>query len=118
MPFRATPDSGRARRVRFNCFVSALPVGTHHPRDSRAAVDVGGERALVSGASALFRNDGDRWRPIQTPTRAAPARALVSGFVRGRVYLVGRTGLFRSDDWGRSWLGVGDELQAEHVSML
>ncbi len=191
MPSRATPESGRARRVSFHCFVSALPVGTCYPRDSRAAVgasgrrylcafmlpliialwpgdvpahdpsawgglfrtrdagvtwlhvnpgsfvsgalalavspmnpnhllafDVDGERALVSGASALFRNDGDRWRPIQTPTRAAPARTLVSGFVRGRVYLVGRTGLFRSDDWGRSWLGVGDELQAEHVSML
>lgn len=83
-----------------------------------AAFDLDGEGALVSGASAIFRNDGDRWRPVQTPIRAAPARALVSGSVRGRVYLVGWTGLFRSDDWGRSWLRVGDDLQAEHVSVL
>jgi hypothetical protein len=83
-----------------------------------AAFDVDGERALVSGASSLFRYDGDRWRPIPTPTGAAPARSLVSGLVRGRVYLVGWTGLYRSDDWGRSWNRVGDELQSEHVSML
>jgi photosystem II stability/assembly factor-like uncharacterized protein len=83
-----------------------------------AAFDVDGEGALVSGASALFRNDGGRWRPIQTPSGATPARALVSGSVRGRVYLAGRTGLFRSDDWGRSWLEVSGGLPAEHVSVL
>jgi photosystem II stability/assembly factor-like uncharacterized protein len=83
-----------------------------------AAFDVDGERALVSGASAIFRNDADGWRPVQTPTGAAPARALVSGLVRGRVYLTGWAGLFRSDDWGRSWLRVGEELEADHVSAL
>jgi photosystem II stability/assembly factor-like uncharacterized protein len=83
-----------------------------------AAFDVDGERALVSTASAIFRTDGDRWRPVQTPAGAAPARALVSGSVRGRVYLAGWTGLYRSDDWGESWFSVSDELQAEHVSAL
>ena len=38
--------------------------------------------------------------------------------MRGRVYLAGRTGLYRSDDWGQSWVGVGAELQAEHASAL
>jgi hypothetical protein len=45
-------------------------------------------------------------------------RALVSGAIRGRVYLAGWTGLYRSDDWGRSWVSVGDELEAGHVSVL
>jgi photosystem II stability/assembly factor-like uncharacterized protein len=83
-----------------------------------AAFDVDGERALVSAASAIFRTDGDRWRPVQTPAGAAPARALVSGSVRGRVYLAGWTGFYRSEDWGQSWFSVSDKLQAEHVSAL
>jgi photosystem II stability/assembly factor-like uncharacterized protein len=83
-----------------------------------AAFDVDGERALVSTASAIFRTDGDRWRPVQTPAGAAPARALVSGSVRGRVYLAGWAGFYRSDDWGQSWFSVSDELQAEHVTAL
>ena len=83
-----------------------------------AAFDVDGERALVACASTIFRSDGDRWRPIQTPGGAAPARALVPGSLPGQVYLAGRTGLYRSDDWGRSWVDVGRELRAEHVNGL
>ncbi len=82
------------------------------------AFDVDGERALVAGASTIFRNDGDRWRPIQTPAGSAPARALVPGSLPGRIYLAGRTGLYRSDDWGKSWVDVGRELPAEHVNAL
>ena len=81
-----------------------------------AAFDVDGDRALVSGASAIFRGDGERWRRLRSPAGSVPARALVSGSIRGRVYLAGRTGLYRSDDWGQSWVSIGDALQAEHVS--
>ena len=83
-----------------------------------AVFDVDGERALVSGAAAIVRADGRGWQRVLTPGGALPARALVSGSVRGRVYLAGRTGLYRSDDWGESWTDVGGELQAEHASVL
>jgi photosystem II stability/assembly factor-like uncharacterized protein len=83
-----------------------------------AAFDVDGERALVSGASAIFRGDGHRWRRLRSPAGSAPARALVSASIRGRVYLAGRTGFYRSDDWGQSWVSLGDALQAEHVSRV
>jgi len=83
-----------------------------------AAFDVDGDRALVSSASAIFRGDGDRWRRLRSPAGSAPARALVSGSIRGRVYLAGRTGLYRSDDWGQSWVSIGGALQAEHVSVV
>ena len=83
-----------------------------------AVFDAGGERALVAGASTLFRDDGDRWRAVPMPAGAAPARALIAASVPGRVYLAGRSGLYRSDDWGRAWVSVGGALKAEHVDRL
>jgi photosystem II stability/assembly factor-like uncharacterized protein len=83
-----------------------------------AAFDVDGEHALVAGASAIFRTDGTGWQRVEAPAGSAPARALVSGAARGRVYLAGRTGLYRSDDWGQSWIDVGSEFQAERASAL
>lgn len=82
------------------------------------AFDVDGDRALLAGAVALFRHDGERWRPIGMPSGAAPARALVAGSSPGRVYLAGRSGLYRSDDWGRSWISVGATLRAGHVDQV
>jgi hypothetical protein len=43
---------------------------------------------------------------------------LIAASVPGRVYLAGRSGLYRSDDWGRAWVSVGAALQAEHVDLL
>lgn len=83
-----------------------------------AAFDAEGQHALVAGASTLFRDDGDRWRPVRTPAGANPARALVAGAVPGRVYMASRTGLYRSDDWGGSWANAGGTLEADHVDVL
>jgi len=82
------------------------------------AFDVDGDRALLAGAAALFRHDGERWRPISMPSGAAPARALVAGSTPGRAYLAGRSGLYRSDDWGRSWISVGATFRAAHVDQV
>ena len=83
-----------------------------------AAFDADGQRALVAGASALVRGDGGHWRPVRMPAGAAPARALVAAAASGRVYLAGRSGLYRSDDWGRSWESAGRALEADHVDAL
>ena len=83
-----------------------------------AAFDADGQRALVAGTTTLFRDDGDRWRPVRTPAGAAPARALLAGAVPGRVYLAGRSGLYRSDDWGQSWANAGIAIEADHVDAL
>ena len=83
-----------------------------------AAFDADGQRALVAGASNLFRDDGRNWRPVRAPAGASPARALVAGAPPGRVYLAGRSGLYRSDDWGESWENVGRALEADHVDAL
>jgi photosystem II stability/assembly factor-like uncharacterized protein len=80
--------------------------------------DADGARALASGASSLFRSDGTEWRAIQAPAGAAPVRTLARGSAPGRVYLAGWAGLHRSDDWGTSWLRIGDGLPEEHVDAL
>ena len=83
-----------------------------------AAFAADGQRALVAGTSTLFRDDGNRWRPVRAPAGASPARALVAGAVPGCVYLAGRAGLYRSDDWGESWTNVGRALEADRVDAL
>jgi hypothetical protein len=80
--------------------------------------DTDGLRALVAGTAAIFRSDGDRWRSVSSPSGSMPARVLVGGRVRGRVYLAGQRGLFRSDDWGRSWSSIGGPLQADSISSV
>jgi photosystem II stability/assembly factor-like uncharacterized protein len=76
-----------------------------------AVFDADGQRALASTALGMFRTeDGQTWSPISSPGGALPARAIVSGALAGRAYLAGRTGLWRSDDWGRSWVDVAEGL--------
>ena len=82
------------------------------------AFDADGQQALASGANALYRLEGTRWREARVPAGAAPARLLVPGGVAGRVYLAGWAGLHRSDDWARSWKRVGQEIGAEPVGAL
>jgi photosystem II stability/assembly factor-like uncharacterized protein len=82
------------------------------------AFDPASDEALVSGANALYRFEGSRWRAARTPTGSAPARALVPGGAAGRAYLAGWTGLHRTDNWGRSWTRVGHEIGDEPVRAL
>jgi len=83
-----------------------------------ATFDVDGRRALVASGAALFGSDGDGWRRLRSPSGAMPPRALAPGAVRGRVYLAGRTGLYRSDDWGESWVAIGSGLKAPYASVV
>lgn len=83
-----------------------------------AAFAADGRRALVAGTSTLFRDEADGWREVRAPWGAAPARALVPGATPGRIYLAGRSGLYRSDDWGESWTDAGRGIEADAVDAL
>ena len=82
------------------------------------AYDLDGKEALASGANALYRWEDAQWHKARTPTGSAPARALVQGGVAGRAYLAGWAGLHRTDNWGRSWTRVGQEIGSDPVSAL
>jgi len=77
-----------------------------------AAFDVDGQRALITARLALFAHEDGRWSAVRAPAGSLPARILVARPVRGSVYLAGQRGLYRSDDWGQSWLDVGRALPA------
>ena len=84
-----------------------------------AAFAADGQGALVATASAVLRDEGGRWQPVRMPFGATPARALVAAAAPGRVYLAGRSGLYRSDDGGRSWASVaGRWRDGDHVDGL
>jgi len=60
-----------------------------------------GQRALASTSLGIFRSESENnWVVAPAPRGAAPARAIMRGSEAGRAYLVGWTGLYRSDDWG------------------
>jgi len=82
------------------------------------AFDLDGKQALASSANALYRLEGAQWRKVRTPAGSAPARTLVQGSVAGRAYLAGWAGLHRTDDWGRSWSRVGQELGSDPASAV
>src|SRR5262249_17824642 len=65
-----------------------------------------------------FRCDGGDWRAIRAPAGAAPARALVRGATPERVYLAGWAGLYRSEDWGGTWVDARQGLPSDPVGAL
>lgn len=83
-----------------------------------AAFDADGQSALVATASSVLRDEGGRWQTVRTPFGATPARALIAGAAPGRVYMAGRSGLYRSDDGGRSWTSAGRGLEGDPVAAL
>jgi photosystem II stability/assembly factor-like uncharacterized protein len=69
-----------------------------------------GKAALAVVPGGVFRWDGAGWQQAQAPPEAAPARAVVLGAQDGRVYLIGRRHLYRSDDAGQRWRKVEHNL--------
>jgi len=65
-----------------------------------------GELAMCAAASGVFRRDQNGWLRAEAPESAIPARALVAGRASNRFYLLGRNGLFASEDGGRSYAVV------------
>ncbi len=65
-----------------------------------------GKAALCATPGGVFRQDGGTWRQATAPAEAAPARAIALGAAPGRIYLIGRRELYRSDDSGDKWSRV------------
>jgi photosystem II stability/assembly factor-like uncharacterized protein len=55
-----------------------------------AAFDADGQRALVSASSAIVRSDGEGWRTIRAPGRAAFLALLTLGGILARYFLAPR----------------------------
>jgi photosystem II stability/assembly factor-like uncharacterized protein len=65
-----------------------------------------GELAMCAADSGVFRRDQNGWLRADAPEQAIPARALVAGPANDRLYLLGRSRLFVSEDGGRTYAGV------------
>jgi photosystem II stability/assembly factor-like uncharacterized protein len=72
-----------------------------------------GKSALCATPGGVFRQDGGGWRQATAPAEAAPARAIALGAAPGRVYLIGRRELYRSDDSGDKWSRVEHGLPGQ-----
>src|SRR3984893_16937466 len=64
-----------------------------------------GELTMCAAASCVLRRDTDGWLRAEAPESAIPARALVAGPANDRVYLLGRSRLFASEEGGHSYAG-------------
>ncbi len=62
-----------------------------------------GAGAIAAAPSGVFVLGDGRWTGAEAPDGAFPARALALGAKPERAYLAGRSGLFISDDGGRSF---------------
>jgi photosystem II stability/assembly factor-like uncharacterized protein len=82
------------------------------------AFSADGELAMCAASSGVFRRDRDGWRRAEAPESAIPARALVAGPANGRVYLLGRSQLFASDDGGRTYAVVPGLPQTSEMTAL
>lgn len=65
-----------------------------------------GERAVCAAQSGVFRHDGGRWTAARVPDAAIPARTVAYGSAPDRIYLLGRSRLFRSSDGGETYAAV------------
>ena len=58
---------------------------------------------LCAATNGVFRFDEGHWKRARLPAGALPAHTIAFGAKPGRVYLLGRSRLFASDDQGRSF---------------
>jgi photosystem II stability/assembly factor-like uncharacterized protein len=78
-----------------------------------------GQSAVCAAPSGVFRYQDGQWLRADAPADAAPARGLAIGAVSGRIYLMGRNGLFASDDGGQSYDRVTSALpQSAEITAL
>jgi len=76
-----------------------------------------GASALCAAPSGVFRLSDGRWTGATAPDGAAPARAIGFGAAPGRVYLLGRGGLFASGDGGQTYGRVAVGTPSEEAEM-
>ncbi len=69
-----------------------------------------GRRAMCAAPGGVFRAEDGTWSRASAPEDAYPARAIVPGARGGKVYLLGRSRLFASEDGGRSYRPVQTDL--------
>jgi photosystem II stability/assembly factor-like uncharacterized protein len=69
-----------------------------------------GESAMCAAPNGVFRLEAGRWTEARAPEGAIPARAIAAGASPGRVYLLGRSQLFVSDDGGQTYRATPTEL--------
>jgi hypothetical protein len=77
-----------------------------------------GELAMCAAASGVFRRDQNGWLRAEAPESALPARGLVAGPANNRFYLLGRNGLFASEDGGRTYAVVPGLPQMSEMTAL
>jgi photosystem II stability/assembly factor-like uncharacterized protein len=78
-----------------------------------------GQSAVCAAPSGVFRFQDGQWLRADAPGEAAPARVLAVGAVLGRIYMLGRDGLFASNDGGQSYDRVASGLpQGAEITAL
>jgi photosystem II stability/assembly factor-like uncharacterized protein len=78
-----------------------------------------GQSVVCAAPSGVFRFQDGQWLRSDAPGEAAPARGLALGAVPGRIYLLGRDGLFASNDGGQSYDRVASGLpQGAEIAAL
>ena len=82
------------------------------------AFSADGERALCAAQSGVFRFAGGRWVPAHAPDAAIPARAIIAGASNDRIYLLGRSRLFVSEDGGQTYVPVPGLSQTGEMTAL
>jgi photosystem II stability/assembly factor-like uncharacterized protein len=82
------------------------------------AFSADGERALCAAQSGVFRFAGGRWAPARAADGAIPARAIVAGTSNDRIYLLGSSRLFVSEDGGQTYVPVGGPSQSREMTAL
>src|SRR5215472_13217793 len=65
-----------------------------------------GRSAMCAAPGGVFRAEDGTWSPASAPADAYPARAIVPSAGGGKVYLLGRSRLFASEDGGRRYQPV------------